>query len=468
MEIQPPDGMWNKIEQKMVEKKKIKILNIYRTMAASIALLLATGIGYYIGTYKNKIPKQALITKTYSLSEFNKLKEKHTNKKDYNRSIIKNTNNKVIASNSFTKPLEKKNNEIKNSFSKNPQSLAKSAKSFANINAQKRSSDSENEKVTNLTTNNNEKPTRQDLTLSYIKPVFFNQLKQNIPTMLVYSSKYDKEKYKPNENSTAKLEISKNVIKWSLGWNIAPMYANRNIENNKTDKPSSFYYNDETPMLAYAGGLYINCSKSRWSLESGIYYSQSGMRIENVTLSSSQANKVSPITSSDGQNSLSNNTTSSSLRNSIGIIENSSNSSVTTLMLSNTSRNPTTTEYNSSVFALEQQFRYIEIPVTVVYKLINRRINVNIAGGLGANFLVGNNVYSDLNNKISYFGTTVGIEKINYFTIVKTTIGIPFSSKFCFEIEPRFSYSLNSLNIATKLNIYPYSFGVFTGLNYKF
>ena len=117
---------------------------------------------------------------------------------------------------------------------------------------------------------------------------------------------------------------------------------------------------------------------------------------------------------------------------------------------------------------VKQSFKYIEVPVVLRYKLIDRLIDFNIVGGVGANFLIGNDVILSHENNKEIIGETKGVNTINYTSSLGFGIEYPLMKRLNFRLEPSIKYYLNALNSNSEVEAHPYSIGIYTGINYTF
>ena len=117
---------------------------------------------------------------------------------------------------------------------------------------------------------------------------------------------------------------------------------------------------------------------------------------------------------------------------------------------------------------LIQNFNYLELPLIVKYKLIDKKVDVNVFSGLNANFLVGNSVYFEHQNERIDVGKTTETKKFNYSGIIGLGFEYEISSRIRLNLEPTLKYYLNSINISKPLDTHPYYFGFFTGISYLF
>lgn len=247
--------------------------------------------------------------------------------------------------------------------------------------------------------------------------------------------------------------------RWSVGGELSPSHAS--VSNSKVN---DFYRasvdqggslntisNQETPLSSYTAGIAVNYILSdKWKIQSGIYYLKQGQEVQNFTV----------LSNVSADNSLISNTTS-------GVIKFRSE----TALLNN---NPVyqedlgfsniASQYNSNLL---QQFEYIEIPLILKYKLIDKKIRIYILGGFNTNILVGNQVYleEDIKNSV---GNTSDVNTLIYKSVVGISLEYPISKKFYFNLSPVFKYQLNPVS-KNSSNTYKNRFFEYkTGLSYRF
>ncbi len=130
----------------------------------------------------------------------------------------------------------------------------------------------------------------------------------------------------------------------------------------------------------------------RFSIQSGLYYSSFGQELSGIT--SFGGFKKYDYTKGDHNFEV---LTSS------GIVY-TNNADV--FLLDNLSDSRISTRYTNDVFdpakanlqyidnSLRQNFSYLELPVILRYKIVDKTIDFNIIGGLSSNLLVNNSVYA--------------------------------------------------------------------------
>ncbi len=256
---------------------------------------------------------------------------------------------------------------------------------------------------------------------------------------------------------------------------MAPLYSYRNVSSNYLDSYVKDQINSkESGLITYAAGLNVAVSPGRrLSIQSGIYYSKYGQQTDAVNIFTSTAD--SREFGWDNQPGAGEETTNVLISQSIGTV-----SSNDDLLKFNKSINASAensdelryfnvknaeTEDNASA---TQYFEYLEIPLVIKYKLIDKKIDFNILSGISTHFLIGNNLYLDYNNMNSKFSENVIVNTINYSSSLGIGIEYPVLSRLLINVEPKFKYYINPLVKNPSYNIHPYSLGIYTGISYIF
>ena len=115
-----------------------------------------------------------------------------------------------------------------------------------------------------------------------------------------------------------------------------------------------------------------------------------------------------------------------------------------------------------------QQFEYLEVPLILRYRLIDRRLGFHFLGGLSSNFLVGNTAYYQEDGDKEAIGTTGNLRPVNYSGVLGMGMDYSVSGRFHINFEPTFRYYLDPINTGSLIRSHPYNVGFFTGLMYTF
>jgi len=102
------------------------------------------------------------------------------------------------------------------------------------------------------------------------------------------------------------------------------------------------------------------------------------------------------------------------------------------------------------------------------YKVIDKSIDVNIIGGISSNVLVANSVYASIDGQKYEVGKTDGLNMISFSSSVGMGMEYNLSGNFSLNLEPTLRYYINPFSPVSGIKIHPYSFGLFSGLTYRF
>jgi hypothetical protein len=266
--------------------------------------------------------------------------------------------------------------------------------------------------------------------------------------------------------------------RWSLGSEFAPLYSYRKVASDYLDKGILADINrSEGSIMAYAGGLRVTyAAGKRLSVQSGIYYSRYGQEKNSVEMVS--------YTGSFDQVSVPNDMVYLAVVNSTGEINNANSSDRFYDVFypggAAAANSPETgkafinfadlsaADVQNTDLTISQYFDYLELPLLVKYKVIDRKLDFSFMGGFVTNFLVGNKLYLNQDGSSRKIGETTGINHINYVGSIGIGLEYPLLSGLSFTLEPRFRYYLNPIDKSSKVNVHPYSAGIFAGLTFTF
>ncbi|MDM8002345.1 MAG: outer membrane beta-barrel protein [Bacteroidota bacterium] len=117
---------------------------------------------------------------------------------------------------------------------------------------------------------------------------------------------------------------------------------------------------------------------------------------------------------------------------------------------------------------IRQVFRYLELPVMVRYKLIDKRVGLNLSGGMAYGFLVDNAAYTGEGSDIVRVGYTEGMNTFNLSSQLGLGMEYNISQKITFNLEPVFRYYVTPLSDISGALYKPYSVGFSSGFFFKF
>ncbi len=253
--------------------------------------------------------------------------------------------------------------------------------------------------------------------------------------------------------------------RWSVGALFSPTYYNRMSEGNN-EALSEILVSDQA-VLSYSGGLSFSYRVNRrLTLSSGLYYAAVGNQLQGISAYSGFSDHVA----TKGAGNFDVSTINGTIK--------TSNADV--FLSDNISGDRIITRYTSDVFdpvksnlefiddALRQSFSYIELPVMLRYKIIDKGIDLNLIGGLSSNLLVYNSVYAGEGETKYKVGDTQDLNNLTFSSLIGMGMEYSISGSLSLNLEPTLRYYLNPFSEIPGIRVHPYSFGIFSGLTYRF
>ena len=288
-------------------------------------------------------------------------------------------------------------------------------------------------------------------------------ISENLDKEIAQNNQIGKDDTKTDDNKKSILDVlekqneeeeivEESASRWSAGPNVAPVYFNAMGEGSPIDPGFSSNAKSGSTNLSY--GLSIAYAVTeKLSVRSGIHKAEYGYNTNDVgfspTLAASTTGRLQNIVYAGG-------------------LENFAESSPN---LNVDSSNDLAPEFNSLNSARDgtvaQQFGYLEVPLELDYKLIDRRFGVSLVGGVSSLFLIDNSVILNSGELTTEIGEANNLNDLNFSTNIGFGINYKFTSKVQLNIEPVFKYQLNTFSNVSG-DFRPFSIGVYSGLNFKF
>jgi len=267
--------------------------------------------------------------------------------------------------------------------------------------------------------------------------------------------------YNPfNEGDYSDLTTNTNKQnKWSIGAHFAPVISYRDISTSYDNQQASSINetevqlnNAEESLLSYAGGVdvYYNLSK-RWSVQSGMIFSRIG-QINNDALAFKQEDDqilLYAINTSTGNINVAFEKVPEDIRK----IE---------------PPKDTLESFDLNNVRVVQNFDLFEIPIMIKYKILNKKLGINLSGGLSPAYLIDNNTYLEVNSDKYDIGNSSNLNSMIINTTFALGINYAVVKSLSINVEPNFKYSLSPINKNSQFDYHPYYFSIFTGIIYKF
>lgn len=253
-----------------------------------------------------------------------------------------------------------------------------------------------------------------------------------------------------------------NSNRWKVGARISPTYLSSNLK--AANQNMSEMASNENAVLSYTGGFALSYSMgNRLSLQTGVYYSSLGREISGISsysgfgaIAGSKSGRVFGVETTTGTI----NTTNKDI-----FLSDIAGRRIQSIY---TADNFDPVKANLIPFgtSLRQNFEYLEIPVILSYKIIDRRIDFNLLGGMSYNFLLDNKTYAIGDESMVLVGSTEDINSLLLSSALGMSLEYSLSSRFSFNIEPSLRYYLNNKGLLSVEN--SYTFGIYSGLFFKF
>ena len=242
---------------------------------------------------------------------------------------------------------------------------------------------------------------------------------------------------------------------WKIGGRVSPVYSYRSINGSALEIPDETvdagYFNDnESGLTTIGGGLSLEYMfNERLSMGSGMYMSRIGQQNNEVlAYNDPKSSNMYKLTTSTGTVTV----------NPVKF------ESVIVNQAASAKDSPGDYTVNGTFI---QNLDYLEVPLVLKYKVLDKKFSVNVSGGLSPGILVNNRSYFEFEGEKLQTGTTENIDPFIYNSVLGIGLEYAISRKFFISMEPSFKYSLAPVNSNNGIEYHPYSISWFTGISYK-
>jgi hypothetical protein len=267
-----------------------------------------------------------------------------------------------------------------------------------------------------------------------------------------------------------------NSNRWILGMHVSPGYSSHAVSHSDS-YAQNMNYAEQGGGSNVGGGVSVQYKTDRkLRIESGLYYAQNGHKANNsFSLFAFKENAdyvYAPTMAAESTpmftNSVQVRETGMLMNSTAGVINLNKvpQGAEITARLENGKSGYANTLSSSGEFT--QRFEFVEIPLYLRYSVIDKKLGVEILGGINAGVVVGNNAYITNQFGSQNIGSTEDISTINLAGTVGLGMNYALGKHISVALEPRFNYYLSSINSNPDVDYRPYRIGVFTGLYYEF
>ena len=117
--------------------------------------------------------------------------------------------------------------------------------------------------------------------------------------------------------------------------------------------------------------------------------------------------------------------------------------------------------------AINQQISFIEVPLELGYKLLDRKFGIELIGGISTLFLNNNSVSIVSNGQEMVIGEANNLNNIHFSSNVGLGFKYSFWKSFNANFQPMFKYQINTFN-ENSGDFKPYFIGLYTGVSFSF
>ncbi len=451
----PPVYAWDRLEKDLGRAESARRMFYFRLAAASLLIFIAFGAGYFYATYQSvpleKLSQEIIIPE--SNSDIVPLSEEPEATQIING--LSENDLDLTLQNSEPVPVISDDSQIL--IDKDPTDVFADAENISDLII-----------ADNDIEENNSLDAGQDI--PEVNPTESSEIKndQIEKTIALKTDETDKKElpsgYQPlaldPKATIYGLESSNDKkLKWSVGAQFAPVLSYRDISinyanqvGNNFNEVESQLNESEEALLTYAGGIDVNYFlNERWSIQSGMYYSTIG-QVNNNALNFQQQ---------DDQYLL------FAIKTSTGGIE-LIMEKVPDEIRKIDSPKDTLTVIDPNNVKVIQNFNLFEVPFMLRYKILDKKLGINVSGGLSPAYLLNNNTVLQVDGNKYDVGSSANLNNMIFNTSVSLGINYAISKKLSLNLEPNFKYSLSPINKDSQFDYHPYYFSMFTGINFKF
>ncbi|MEP6597135.1 MAG: outer membrane beta-barrel protein [Ginsengibacter sp.] len=239
------------------------------------------------------------------------------------------------------------------------------------------------------------------------------------------------------------------VSRFSVTTFFSPDFASYHLEDdeddNQPDNANTFHKKETHDLSSTSGALMDYKLNNRWSLQSGITFSNTNITLDPTIIYAEIDN-------------------TGSIKYRINL------SSGYGFILPSFRVNPNVGD-SLYVFTSAHNLQYIGIPLAIKYNIEKGKFNFNVFAGTSVNLLVKGKVETlvenGTNNEIEVLNNLHGLKKIYFYGSAGIGMEYKLDKKFALTFSPTMRFALNSINKNASVKSYPNSFGLLSGIKIR-
>ena len=254
------------------------------------------------------------------------------------------------------------------------------------------------------------------------------------------------ENEEPAPDDLAEDEKQDEKSKWLINPEVSPVLAGS--FSGKNALGADFAANETSNDVGFTYGINLGYQlSSKWRITSGIKQLNTRSTVKNVLTARTGFSK-----------SLAN----SNLRQNKSRILVASPSTFKTLSTNKPLRKIST--QNSS---LERQLDFVELPIGLAYKILDRQIGIEVSAGASSLFVNNNEVFATSVSGTKKIGRLENVNSTSFITNLGLGLDYTINEQFDINLRPTLKYQLNTFDSSTT-DYRPYIIAVYTGFSYRF
>ncbi|WP_298517139.1 hypothetical protein [uncultured Kordia sp.] len=352
-------------------------------------------------------------------------------------------------------------NNTKNGSESNHKNTVKGSEANSNANAITNKNSSA---VAQNDTQSNSNPTETTNSKSNTADATTNSETTNTETAVADTQKEEKDEIKRSildvindlhDLEKDKTEVAEtNISKWTISPNASPVYYNTLSNGSPIDE--TFADNSKTGDINLSYGVNVGYDiTDRLTVRSGIHRVEYSYNTKDIAL----------VPSFDGPEL----TTIQFKNSNAGFnIQDRQAPTGETFSQYQFPTTETSTIFQKQIEGdLSQRMSYIEVPVELKYAVLDKKLGINVIGGVSTLLLTENSIILDSPELLTELGEATNVNDVSFSTNIGIGIDYKFSDQLEFNLEPMLKYQLNAFSGNTG-NFNPYSVGVYTGVSFRF
>ncbi|BCY27890.1 hypothetical protein [Flavobacterium okayamense] len=234
--------------------------------------------------------------------------------------------------------------------------------------------------------------------------------------------------------------------RWVVSTNVAPVYFNSFSEGSPLDDEFESSDKSYQTSISYGVGAEYNLSK-KFSLRSGLNTFNLSYNVNDVVFYQDvNAKQLKNVETNEAGRMIS---VQSEAKNDIDAV---------------TLSGDIVSKYNGE---LNQQLKYIEVPLELSYKVVDSKFGINVIGGMSTLFLQDNSVSLKSNGIEMEIGEAKNLNNVHFSGNVGLGFRYTFWKSFNANFQPMLKYQFNTFSESSG-NFKPYIVGLYTGLSFNF